>query len=152
MYLLSIIKGFVICLAMISFNSYLLISFKYYSSGTINLNSLLYRSVLCMAKQSSFSETFYCENCGTEHIKWVGRCTSCKEWNSIKMIKYQKNADMLQNKKRIKDIEGTTFEINNIQSKFNGNSWVSENLSLTKLKDIDCDIAVQRQVIAIVIQ
>jgi hypothetical protein len=68
------------------------------------------------------------------------------------MIKYQKNADMLQNKKRIKDIEVTTFDMNNIQSKFDGSSWVSENLSLTKLKDIDCDIAVQRQVIAIAIQ
>ena len=152
MYLSILIKSFIKCLTMIFLNSYLLISFKHYSSGTINLNSLLYRSVLCMAKQSSFSETFYCENCGTEHIKWVGRCTSCKEWNSIKMIKYQKNADMLQNKKRIKDIEVTTFDMNNIQSKFDGSSWVSENLSLTKLKDIDCDIAVQRQVIAIAIQ
>lgn len=29
-------------------------------------------------------EIFFCESCGTEHIKWMGRCTSCKEWNTIK--------------------------------------------------------------------
>jgi predicted ATP-dependent serine protease len=32
-------------------------------------------------------ETFLCENCGAEHIKWVGRCTSCKEWNTVKEFK-----------------------------------------------------------------
>lgn len=148
---LLIIKSVIICITIFSFNTMLLFSFKrFYSSGMININSLFYRSFLRLAKQSSFSETFYCENCGTEHIKWVGRCTSCKEWNSIKMIKYQKNGNILPNKKRIKDVEGTTFDTNNIQSKFNGNSWVSENLSLTQLKDIDCDIAVQRQEIVTV--
>ena len=27
--------------------------------------------------------TFYCQNCGTQHSKWQGRCTSCREWNSL---------------------------------------------------------------------
>ncbi|GGG92747.1 DNA repair protein RadA [Polaribacter pacificus] len=27
--------------------------------------------------------TFFCQNCGTQHAKWVGQCSACKEWNTI---------------------------------------------------------------------
>lgn len=27
--------------------------------------------------------TFFCQNCGTQHAKWVGQCGACKEWNTI---------------------------------------------------------------------
>jgi len=27
--------------------------------------------------------TFFCQNCGTQFPKWVGKCTSCHEWNTI---------------------------------------------------------------------
>ena len=27
--------------------------------------------------------TFFCQNCGTQYAKWLGQCTSCKEWNTI---------------------------------------------------------------------
>lgn len=30
------------------------------------------------------TETFVCEECGMEHIKWVGRCSGCNEWNTVK--------------------------------------------------------------------
>ncbi len=26
---------------------------------------------------------FFCQNCGTQYAKWVGQCSSCKEWNTI---------------------------------------------------------------------
>ena len=26
---------------------------------------------------------FFCQNCGTQYAKWVGQCTSCKEWNTV---------------------------------------------------------------------
>eukprot|EP01041_Mallomonas_annulata_P012131 gene12131-25462_t len=32
-------------------------------------------------------ETFFCEECGAEHIKWVGRCAACKEWNTVKAFR-----------------------------------------------------------------
>ena len=25
---------------------------------------------------------FVCQNCGSESAKWIGRCPSCKEWNT----------------------------------------------------------------------
>lgn len=27
--------------------------------------------------------TFYCQNCGAQHAKWQGQCTSCREWNTL---------------------------------------------------------------------
>lgn len=27
--------------------------------------------------------TFYCQNCGTQSSKWVGKCPSCNEWNTF---------------------------------------------------------------------
>lgn len=27
--------------------------------------------------------TFFCQNCGSQYAKWIGKCTSCKEWNTI---------------------------------------------------------------------
>lgn len=27
--------------------------------------------------------TFFCQNCGTQHSKWLGKCSSCGEWNTI---------------------------------------------------------------------
>jgi len=27
--------------------------------------------------------TFFCQNCGTQHAKWMGQCTTCGEWNTI---------------------------------------------------------------------
>jgi len=27
--------------------------------------------------------TFFCQNCGAQHAKWLGQCTSCGQWNTI---------------------------------------------------------------------
>ncbi len=27
--------------------------------------------------------TFYCQNCGAQHSKWQGQCSTCKEWNTL---------------------------------------------------------------------
>ena len=26
--------------------------------------------------------TFFCQNCGAESVKWVGKCPSCGQWNT----------------------------------------------------------------------
>ncbi len=33
-----------------------------------------------MAKPTT---VFYCQNCGGQHSKWQGQCSSCKEWNTL---------------------------------------------------------------------
>lgn len=32
---------------------------------------------------SKTKTTFFCQNCGTQHARWVGQCVACKEWNTI---------------------------------------------------------------------
>jgi DNA repair protein RadA/Sms len=32
---------------------------------------------------SKSKTSFFCQNCGTQHAKWVGKCSSCNEWNTI---------------------------------------------------------------------
>ncbi|WP_194851494.1 DNA repair protein RadA [Nonlabens antarcticus] len=27
--------------------------------------------------------TFFCQNCGAQHSRWQGQCTTCKEWNTL---------------------------------------------------------------------
>lgn len=26
---------------------------------------------------------YFCQNCGTQYAKWIGQCSSCKQWNTI---------------------------------------------------------------------
>ena len=26
--------------------------------------------------------TFFCQNCGAQSPKWIGKCSSCNEWNT----------------------------------------------------------------------
>ena len=32
---------------------------------------------------SKVKTTFFCQNCGSQYDKWVGKCTACNEWNTI---------------------------------------------------------------------
>ncbi|MCF6213289.1 MAG: DNA repair protein RadA [Flavobacteriaceae bacterium] len=32
---------------------------------------------------SKTKTTFFCQNCGTQHAKWMGQCASCGKWNTI---------------------------------------------------------------------
>jgi DNA repair protein RadA/Sms len=42
------------------------------------------------ASSKAPKEIFFCDQCGVEHIKWEGRCTSCREWNTVKPFKAAK--------------------------------------------------------------
>lgn len=47
---------------------------------------------------SKTKTTFFCQNCGTQHAKWIGRCSSCNEWNTIveEIIQKDTKNDRLQ--------------------------------------------------------
>jgi len=32
---------------------------------------------------SKTKTAFFCQNCGAQYAKWVGQCTSCKQWNTV---------------------------------------------------------------------
>lgn len=34
--------------------------------------------------RSSNATIHFCENCGTEYVQWVGQCTTCRQWNTLR--------------------------------------------------------------------
>jgi DNA repair protein RadA/Sms len=63
-----------------------------------------------MAKVKS---TYFCQSCGTQSSKWVGRCTSCGEWNTYveEVIKKETKNDRLQLFGANKDVKGSNKSI-----------------------------------------
>lgn len=65
-----------------------------------------------MAKTKS---AFFCQNCGHEAPKWLGKCPSCGEWNTFveeviektlpQFVAFSKNSDRTQKPKAIETIE-----------------------------------------------
>jgi DNA repair protein RadA/Sms len=44
-----------------------------------------------MGTSGSSSTTVYvCTNCGAETVKWMGRCPTCKEWNTLQEFRVQR--------------------------------------------------------------
>lgn len=66
-----------------------------------------------MAKVKS---SYVCQNCGAESLKWVGRCTSCGEWNTYveeRVSKEKPRAGLIDvfrsaTPKALKDIESSS--------------------------------------------
>lgn len=46
--------------------------------------------VLLYLAKNTIKDTFVCGECGVEHVNWVGRCTSCKQWNTVKPFRLPK--------------------------------------------------------------
>lgn len=62
---------------------------------------------------SKIKTTYFCQSCGTQHNKWVGRCTSCNEWNTLVEEKIQKETknDRLQIFSSNKSVSGANKSI-----------------------------------------
>ncbi len=41
---------------------------------------------------TKFKTSFFCQNCGAQFPKWIGKCNSCNEWNTIVEEVIQKEA------------------------------------------------------------
>ncbi|MEE3034524.1 MAG: AAA family ATPase, partial [Bacteroidota bacterium] len=64
-------------------------------------------------------KSFFCQNCGAQHVKWQGQCDTCKEWNSL-----------------LEEIISTesTQNWNNISQK---NNPVQKALKITEIKGVN---------------
>lgn len=94
-----------------------------------------------MAKVKS---AFFCQNCGHETPKWLGKCPSCNEWNTFveevveknlpQFVAFSKNNDRVQKPKSIEAIESKEhFRIQLKDSELNrvlGNGLVKASLIL----------------------
>ena len=36
-----------------------------------------------MANTKKLQSAFFCQNCGTQSPKWLGKCPQCNEWNTF---------------------------------------------------------------------
>ncbi|MFN0081303.1 MAG: DNA repair protein RadA [Ferruginibacter sp.] len=68
---------------------------------------------------SKTKSTFFCQNCGQESAKWVGKCPSCNEWNTFVEEVIVKGTDKAV-KEDWRDFSGTkglkTISINDVVS------------------------------------
>ncbi len=58
--------------------------------------------------------TFFCQNCGVQSSKWLGKCPSCNEWNTYveEVIEKSSNADAV--KTQFAPFESTPVQIDKI--------------------------------------
>ncbi len=66
--------------------------------------------------------TFVCQNCGQTYVKWVGKCSSCGEWNTVveEKIVISKSSNMLKSlEKPIKIIEIEQEHLERISTGYN---------------------------------
>ena len=58
---------------------------------------------------------YVCSNCGQESAKWMGRCPSCGQWNTIKEIRIAADSGSLAAKSA-----GMIIKNNRTDTKFDG--------------------------------
>lgn len=52
---------------------------------------LCHRAVVAKPEDGALClQVHVCELCGSEHVQWVGRCPTCKEWNCVKPFKVRR--------------------------------------------------------------
>ena len=93
---------------------------------------------------AKLSTVFFCQNCGAQSAKWIGKCPSCGEWNTYVEEIIQRNttkskSSLLQSQKlpiphKVSEIQGgTEIRINTLNQELNrvlGGGLVSGSLVL----------------------
>jgi DNA repair protein RadA/Sms len=81
---------------------------------------------------SSALQSFVCNECGSNHSKWVGQCTACKSWNSV--VKFAQSSSA-SNAKVGGNIGATLTSANSKQSGRKG-SWIHQDSSMLQLNQV----------------
>ena len=55
---------------------------------------------------SKIKTTYCCVNCGASFPKWMGQCSQCGEWNSIKeeVVRKQQSNKLISKENKVKEI------------------------------------------------
>ena len=69
-----------------------------------------------MAKASS-QQVYVCQNCGAVYSKWMGRCSSCGEWNSLTEEKQLQTKSRLKSRSEKRKV--TTYRLSEIEGDLN---------------------------------
>ena len=62
-------------------------------------------------------ETYYvCSQCGTETLKWMGQCSTCKAWNTLREFKVEHSNYKQRNKSsRLAEKPAFVYRLNEIK-------------------------------------
>lgn len=95
---------------------------------------------LQLAKNKPPQEVFFCQECGIEHIRWVGKCNSCGTWNSVKQFKESRLLPIA----RTRSVETTSSSTNSVSPWLNTDG---RNIGLIKMDTIKIDGASHRLIL-----
>jgi DNA repair protein RadA/Sms len=96
-------------------------------------------------------DVFFCDQCGVEHIKWEGRCTSCREWNTVKPFKAAKLSNIgIADNRQLK-----ATPLNSIKGLVSGSTlqsssspWVGNTIgvsaSMIPMEDVELNVTTYR--------
>ena len=65
---------------------------------------------------SKIKSAFFCQSCGYEAAKWLGKCPSCSEWNTFVEEMIEK-LSINTNKALEEKLEEMTDKLNDLQSR-----------------------------------
>ena len=114
----------------------------------IDALSMSSRSGMKASPSKSPSDIFFCDQCGVEHIKWVGRCTSCKEWNTVKPFKAAKLSSIGLDPRQPRSVPS----LNSIKGLVAGSTlpkstyspWSGSTVSLIPLENVELNVTTYR--------
>lgn len=110
--------------------------------------SMSSRSGMKSSPSKSPNDIFFCDQCGVEHIKWVGRCTSCKEWNTVKPFKAAKLSNIGLDPRQprsvpsLNSIKGLVSGITLPKSTYS--PWAGSSVSLIPLENVELNVTTYR--------
>ena len=69
--------------------------------------------------KKKISSAFFCQKCGTQSPKWLGKCPSCNEWNTyIEEIINKKTVNVeWENKNTVTNTPSLISDINYLEDK-----------------------------------
>jgi DNA repair protein RadA/Sms len=73
------------------------------------------------ASKASSTKVFMCTNCGAETVQWMGRCPTCKEWNTLQEFSVQRS-NTPNNKPR--PLFGSSSSIHSGSAASRGTTWL----------------------------
>jgi DNA repair protein RadA/Sms len=78
-----------------------------------------------MGKSGTSSASVHvCTNCSAEYVKWVGKCSTCNEWNTVQEFKVNRSPASSQ-KSKGRAVFGSTNDFSTIPRK--SSSWLPES-------------------------
>lgn len=84
----------------------------YRFSDIFLLISLHFQYLYTMAKTKT---VFYCQNCGAQSPKWIGKCNSCGEWNTYVEEVVQRDETTVKSSGNFKQTESRPLKVNEIE-------------------------------------